>query len=226
MTLLELLGLMRRNIKLVVILPVLCAIVMAVIGWGFLQNEYTATVNIYALSKLDATQVDNSSALTSTDLTGSQLLANDIAELAQNSQVQDEAAKKSGLQNATSYKIAVESSTTSRVLSVSVTGKSAATAALLANNLAKVIDNTARDVMDVKSVNVISAAQTPDEPSGPKRVMYVAVAFLAGLFLAIAIIVLMDMLNTKIRREEEVVEITGVPVIGRFPKVVGGASGK
>ena len=50
-----------------------------------------------------------------------------------------------------------------------------------------------------------------------------AVAFLAGLFIAIAIIVLMDMLNTRIRNEQEAVELLGVPVIGRFPEARGGS---
>ena len=51
----------------------------------------------------------------------------------------------------------------------------------------------------------------------------VAVAFLAGFFIAIAIIVLMDMLNTRIRSEQEAAELLGVPVIGRFPEARGGS---
>ena len=49
-----------------------------------------------------------------------------------------------------------------------------------------------------------------------------AVAFLAGLFVAIALVVLMDMLNTRIRNDREAEELLGLPVIGRFPYVKGG----
>ena len=42
-------------------------------------------------------------------------------------------------------------------------------------------------------------------------------AFLAGLFVAIAIVVLKDMLNTRVRSAEEVEEMLGIPVIGRIP---------
>ena len=76
--------------------------------------------------------------------------------------------------------------------------------------------------MDVQSVNVIDEAVTPTSPSGPNRLMYTAVAFLAGLFVAIAIVVLMDMLNTRIRNDREAEELLGLPVIGRFPYVKGG----
>ena len=71
--------------------------------------------------------------------------------------------------------------------------------------------------MEVESINPIDQAETPDQPSGPNRLLYTAVAFLAGLFLAIAIIVLMDMLNTKVRNAEDAEETLGIPVIGRIP---------
>ena len=44
-------------------------------------------------------------------------------------------------------------------------------------------------------------------------------AFLAGLFLAIAIVVLMDMLNTRVSNSYEVEKLLGIPVIGQFPAV-------
>lgn len=220
MTLLELLQLIRRNLKLVVILPVVLALFAAVFCWGFMQNQYTASTSIYALTKLDA----NTDASTSyTDLTGSQLLANDLAKLADDEQLQKKVASQMDMVDLEGYDVAVESSTTSRVMSISVTGPSASTAAVIANKMAQEIGNTAKAVMDVKAVNVVSKAQAPEEPSGPKRLLYVAVAFLAGLFIAIAIIVLMDMLNTRIRNEQEAVELLGVPVIGRFPEARGGS---
>ena len=220
MTLLELLQLIRRNLKLVVILPVVLALFAAVFCWGFMQNQYTASTSIYALTKLDA----NTDASTSyTDLTGSQLLANDLAKLADDEQLQKKVASQMDMVDLEGYDVAVESSTTSRVMSISVTGPSASTAAVIANKMAQEIGNTAKAVMDVKAVNVVSKAQAPENPSGPKRLLYVAVAFLAGLFIAIAIIVLMDMLNTRIRNEQEAVELLGVPVIGRFPEARGGS---
>lgn len=220
MTLLELLQLIRRNLKLVVTLPVVLALLAAVFCWGFLQNQYTASTSIYALTKLDA----NTEASTSyTDLTGSQLLANDLAKLADDEQLQKEVASQMNMVDLEGYEVAVESSTTSRVMSISVTGPSASTAAVIANKMAEEIGDTAKAVMDVKAVNVVSAAQAPEEPSGPKRLLYVAVAFLAGLFIAIAIIVLMDMLNTRIRNEQDAAELLGVPVIGRFPEARGGS---
>ena len=62
----------------------------------------------------------------------------------------------------------------------------------------------------------------PNQPSGPNRKLYIAVAALAGLFVAVAIVVLLDMLNTRVRSVDDAVELLGVPVIGRFPVLKGG----
>lgn len=44
-----------------------------------------------------------------------------------------------------------------------------------------------------------------------------AVAFLAGLFLAVAFVVVEDMVNTRVRSQEELEELVGLPVMGRIP---------
>ena len=115
------------------------------------------------------------------------------------------------------YDITVSSSTTTRILKVQVTGKDPESAALIANKLATEIGNTAVEVMGIEAVNVVNEAQVPTSPSGPRRGLYTLVAALAGLFVAIALVVLRDMIDTTVRSAEEIEERLGVPVIGRFP---------
>ena len=73
--------------------------------------------------------------------------------------------------------------------------------------------------MGLKAVNLMDDATSPDIPSGPNRKMYLAVAFLAGLFVAVAIVVLMDMLNTTVKSREEAEELFGLPVLGTMPEL-------
>ena len=222
MTLLELLQLLRKHLRLVVALPVAFALVAAVYCWGFMPNQYTAETSIYALSKTESAANGAEAGLSYGDLNASQLLANDFAELAKYEQVQTETALALGMEDLSGYKVSISSSTTTRVIKLSVTGRDPESAALIANKLASEIGQTATKVMDVKAVNVITKAKAPENPSGPSRGMYTLVALLAGLFLAVAVIVLMDILNTTIRNDEDVTEGLGLPIIGRFPELKGG----
>lgn len=86
----------------------------------------------------------------------------------------------------------------------------------------KDVSDVARSVMNIRSVNPINQAQAPISPSGPNRLLYTTVAFLVGLFAAIVIVVVADMLNTRVRGPEDLEELIDVPVIGRIPTIEGG----
>ena len=213
MTLLELLQLMRKHLRLVIALPIVCAIAMGLVSFLFMPNTYTASTSMYVLVQSDNT----TGATMSTDLSASQMITNDVANLITSDRVTKDTAAALQMNSLDDYDIAVNSETTTRVLTLSVTGQDAQSTAIIANELAKNVSAVAQEVMNVQSVNVIDEAATPESPSGPNRMMYTAVAFLAGLFLAVAIVVLMDVLNTRVRGAEDVEELLGVPVIGRIP---------
>lgn len=213
MTLLELFQLLRKHLRLVVALPVGCALIMAVVSFALMGNTYTAQTSMYILANSNT----ESQSTNYTDLTASQLLANDVATLLQSDRVEADAASSLGLTDLSDYKVSVTSETTTRVISLVVTGPDPQSVADVANEMASQVSVVAQDVQMADSINVIDEAVAPTSPSGPNRMLYIAVAFLAGLFLAIAIVVLMDMLNTRIRSAEDAEELLGVPVVGRIP---------
>ncbi|WP_321972605.1 YveK family protein [Paratractidigestivibacter sp.] len=213
MTLLELIELLKKRLGLVIALPLIFALAMGAYSFLLMKNTYTASTSMYVLVKGGS---ESSSTLAS-DLSASQMVTNDVANLLSSDRVTNEAAAELGLSSLKDYKVSVTSETTSRVVTLEVTSTDADGAARVANSIADNVSAIAQQVMNIQSVNVIDQAQTPTQPSGPNRVLYVAVAFLAGLFVAVALVVLADMLNTKIRSQEELEELLGVPVIGRIP---------
>ncbi|WP_455140012.1 YveK family protein [Thermophilibacter sp.] len=219
MTLLELLALLRKHLRLVVALPVACALVMGVYSLLFMPDTYTATTSMYVLA---SAQDGGSSSSLSSDLSASQMVANDVATLLQSDRALSETASDLGLQSLSDYDVSVTSETTSRVITLTVTGPDAQTAADAANAMVSNVSAIAQEVMSVESVNPIDQAQAPTAPSGPNRALYVAVALMAGLFAAVAVVVVADMLNTRVRGQEEVEELLGIPVIGRVPAMRGG----
>lgn len=218
MTLLELLHLLRKHLKLVIVLPLACMLAVGAYSYVAMPNTYSATVSMYVLVKQENA---NSNSLSS-DLSASQMVTNDVATLLKSDRVVNETASALGLENLKAYKTSITSSTTSRVLSLEVTGPDAEMAANVANKMADEVSSVAHDVMNVDSVNVVDSAKVPTAPSGPKRPLFMAIGLLGGLFVAVAIVVVSDMLNTKVRDEEELEELLGLPVIGRIPAVKGG----
>lgn len=218
MTLLELFQLLKNHLKLVIALPIIFALVTAVGSWIFLANTYTANVSMYVLANSSETQSNTS---LSTDLSASQMITNDVSELIQSERVLNQAANQLGMSESElkGYDIEVTSSTTTRLITINVTGDTPNSAAAIANGIADTTNSVAQEIMNIEAVNVIDQAEVPTSPSGPPRTMYTAVAFLAGIFVAVAIVVLMDMINTRIRKPEEIEELLDIPVIGRIPVI-------
>lgn len=219
MTLLELLTLLRKHLKLVIMLPIVCMVAMGLASVLMMSDTYTATTDMYVLASSEGS---NSSSALSSDLSASQMLTNDVATLLQSDRVMSDAADQLGLPNLRGYDITVTSESTTRVITLQVTSSDAQGSANVANALADCVSNVAQEVMNVESVNVIDEAPTPEAPSGPNRMLYVAVAGMAGLFAAVAIVVLMDVIDTRVRSAEDVEELLELPVIGRIPEMKGG----
>lgn len=219
MTLLELLTLLRKHLKLVIMLPIVCMVAMGLASVLMMSDTYTATTDMYVLASSEGS---NSSSALSSDLSASQMLTNDVATLLQSDRVMSDAADQLGLPNLRGYNITVTSESTTRVITLQVTSSDAQGSANVANALADCVSNVAQEVMNVESVNVIDEAPTPEAPSGPNRMLYVAVAAMAGLFAAVAIVVLMAVIDTRVRSAEDVEELLELPVIGRIPEMKGG----
>jgi capsular polysaccharide biosynthesis protein len=218
MTLLELFHLLKKHLRFVILLPVVCALVVGLFSVFFVRNAYTATASMYVLAQ------DESQSSTSlySDLNASQMLTNDVAKLLKSDRIVDQVGSEVGVDQLKGYKVSVTSETTSRVITLSVTGPDPQKAADIVNKMIDDVSDVARSVMSIQSVNAIDQAYAPAEPSGPNRLLYTAVAFLAGLFAAIVIVVVGDMLNTRVRGPEDLEELIDVPIIGRIPNVEGG----
>ncbi len=218
MTLLELFRLLKKHLQIVVLLPVACALVVGLYSVIFVRNQYTATSSMYVLAQNDSS---NSNSLYS-DLNASQMLTNDVAKLLKSDRIVNQVGSEVGIEELKGYSVSVTSETTSRVITLSVTGPDPQTAADIVNKMIEDVSGVAQSVMNVESVNPVDMAQAPEKPSGPNRLLYTLVAFVAGLFAAIAIVVVSDMLNTKVRGSEDLEELVDVPIIGRIPNAQGG----
>lgn len=219
MTLLELLTLLRKHLVLVVALPLISMAAAGLVSFFLLDDTYTARTDMYVLASLAESE---SPSTLSSDLSASQMITNDVATLLQSNRVMTDAAERAGLADLNDYAIDVSSETTTRVITLSVTGENPEGCANVANSLAMCISDVAQEIMSIESVNVIDKAATPRTPSGPNRPLYVALAGMAGLAAAVAIVVILDVVDTRIRSTEDIEGLVGLSVIGRIPEMKGG----
>ncbi len=162
MTLLELFQLLKKHLKLVITLPVVCAIAMGIVSFVAMDNTYTATTSMYILAK-----TDDSGQMSYNDLSASQMLSNDIATLLDSDSVKSGAAKELGLTDLDDYKVSVSSETTTRVITLSVTGTDAKETAEVAKAIASSVSTVAQNVGAARASTLSTRLRPPKPPAAP-----------------------------------------------------------
>lgn len=190
-----------------------CALIAALFCWGTMPDRYTASTSLYVLTKSS----NDGISVTNNDLSASQMLTNDVAMLVKGTRVRGDVVDALGLESLSGYDVDVVSSTSTRVITVSVSGSDPELAARIADAVAKATNTVAQEVMEVKSINVINSADVPTSPSGPPRGVYTVAAAVAGFMLSIAVVLVIEKTNGHVRDAEEASELVGLPVIGRIP---------
>lgn len=187
MTLLDLLKLIKRNLKLVILLPVICA-----------------AVTIIALLVMPANYTASASLVTNGDFA----LAQGFASTAVSS---------------SSYSdVTLSTSPNSSSKQITITGKgSNADSCVKAVNAAAAATNEQIKGANGDAKVVVSEASSAanDSPSIPKSVI---VAILAGLFIAICVIVVIDMIKAPIKSKENAESICELPILDELPTDDGG----
>lgn len=209
----EVFGLLKRKFVPIILIGILCSMAVGAYSFLFMKDEYTANVSMYILMKED----NSEESVTYSDMNASQMLVNDISDLAFTARVQNETIRALNLESLDEYDIHMTGEADSRVVTMSVTGQNPQSAASVANSLVSNISEVATEVMDVDSVNVIDNAETPKKPSGPNRPKLILLGFLVGLLGSACIFVFSSVLDTRISSFNQVENIIDVPVIGRIP---------
>lgn len=71
----------------------------------------------------------------------------------------------------------------------------------------------------ISNIRILDRAKEPKLPSSPKTPMILAIALAAGLLLAVATILLRELLDKTLRHANEIPQFTDLPILGKIPKL-------
>ena len=195
----DILKALKKGIIWLIIVPVIMAILAGVFVINFTVDKYTAEVKLYTVFDY----VDTTGTVRY-DMSSSSSFASDFKELIQTPNVINEACRRLGWEEwPESRKIDIEAVTGTRIINVSVTDVDPQTSMQAANVLSTVFLEYIRNIMQNDSLSIAAEAVLPEEPSNGGRIKYVILAYAAAMMMVIGVIVLLEMLNTKVRADSD-----------------------
>ena len=201
---------------------VLVALVFAIAAFGYsaflAKKEYQSTSRIYVVSR----QNQDNNALTNSDLQAGSYLVKDYREIILSQNVLSQAIEELKLDMTPvelSKKISVSVPTDTRILSITAKDGDPKEAARIANGLRNVAAEKIISVTKVSDVTTLDEAEVPQSPSSPNIRRNVLLGFVAGAGLIVVLLVVVEVLDDRVKRPEDVEELMGLPLLGVVPDI-------
>lgn len=181
-----------------------------------LKPAYTSTTRIYVGNQRGQAE----GTITTQDLQVGDYLVKDYKEIITSKDVLMTVIESQGLEMTKEEllkKVAVSIPTNTRIISISVEDKDPSEATRLANAVREVAAEKIKDITQVEAVKTMEEAEDADKPSSPNIKRNTLLGAVMGGFLAVVIVLLMEVLNDKVRRPEDVEEVLGLTLLGLVP---------
>ena len=189
---------------------------VALLGSVFLiKPKYTSTTRIYVVSR-------TADSITNQDLQAGSYLVKDYQEVITSNGVLSSVIDKEKLSltpNELSSMISVTIPTDTRVISISVEDDNAQEATTIANTVREVAAEKIKAVTKVDDVTTLEAAEVPKEPSSPNIKRNTLIGVIAGGVLAVISIIILEVLDDRVRRPEDIEDVLGLPLLGIVPDI-------
>jgi len=204
----------RKRMSLIAILTILAITISGVISYVLITPIYQSSTQILInQEKVDATAL--SPATIQSDLQ----LINTYNVIIKSPAILEKVVKELDLATSASElngQITVNSEQNSQVVNITVQDPSPKNAAAIANSVASVFQEEVKVLMNVDNVNILAAAELPDNPTPvkPNPLLNMAIAAVVGLMLGVGIAFLLEYLDTTIKSEQDVEDSLGLPILG------------
>ena len=176
--------------------------------------QYDSTTRLYVVNQSS----DNGAVITNQDLQAGSFLVKDYKEIILSQDVLKNVTTTLGITDDIKGKITVNIPVDTRILSISVRDSDPNQAATIANTLRDEAAKKIIEVTKVSDVTTLEAALPAENPSTPQTKRNLVLGFVAGAFLATALVLVLEVLDDRVKRPQDIEEGLGMTLLGVVPQ--------
>ena len=176
--------------------------------------QYDSTTRLYVVNQSS----DNGAGITNQDLQAGSFLVKDYKEIILSQDVLKNVTTTLGITDDIKEKITVNIPVDTRILSITVRDSDPNQAATIANTLRDEAAKKIIEVTKVSDVTTLEAALPAENPSTPQTKRNLVLGFVAGAFLATALVLVLEVLDDRVKRPQDIEEGLGMTLLGVVPQ--------
>jgi capsular polysaccharide biosynthesis protein len=214
----EILFILKRHWKLLVIVPIVCAVSALLISKYMITPKYEANTTLI----VNAAQNAQNTTITYDQVTTTQELVGTYSIILKSDTVLDQVIQNLNLDmtaNELAANISVSGVNQTEVIGLSVKGTNPQEASDIANEITKVAPDIIIKTVKAGSVEIISPAKPSDIPVSPNIRLYTAIALIIGIVISVLISFVIEMFDNSFSSEEDVKKYLELAVIGIIPSI-------
>ncbi|EOV9526561.1 YveK family protein [Bacillus cytotoxicus] len=222
----ELFHILRKRLAMILVIAFGVAIISAIISFFFITPIYQSSTQILVnQKKQEGATIQAGEVQTNIQLT------NTYKVIIKSPVILDQVKEKLGLDVTTqelTEKIEVTNEKDSQVVVVTAQDKNPKVARDIANTTAAVFKGEVAKIMSIDNVTVLSKAEMTEgqSPVKPRPMLNVAIAFVVGLMVSVGLAFLLEYLDNTVKKEEDVEQLLGLPVLGIVARMDEESSGR
>lgn len=210
------------NKKAQIILLTLIFMVIGIIYTvGFTTPMYSSSTTL-VLASSGNTETNTNTTITSTDITINSKLVATYSELVKSKNVLRQVISNLGIhvnEDTLRNNVAVNSVKNTELIEITVKSENPTYAAQIANEIAKVFTEKVKEIYNINNVQVVDEAEVSTVPSNINHTKDVVIFAFIGLVVAIAYVLIANMLDTTIKTAEDIEKGFGIPVLVSIPMI-------
>ncbi|HEL1985355.1 MULTISPECIES: YveK family protein [Streptococcus] len=175
--------------------------------------QYDSTTRIYVVGQ----HAEAGAGLTNQDLQAGSYLVKDYQEIILSQDVLTQVATELNLNGNLKEKVSVSIPVDTRIVSISVRDADPNEAARIANSLRTFASQKIIEVTKVSDVTTLEEAVPAEEPSTPNTKRNILLGLLAGSILATGLVLVMEILDDRVKRPQDIEEVMGLTLLGVVP---------
>ena len=175
--------------------------------------QYDSTTRLYVVNQSS----DNVAGITNQDLQAGSFLVKDYKEIILSQDVLQNVTTTLGITDDIKEKITVNIPVDTRILSITVRDSDPNQAATIANTLRDEAAKKIIEVTKVSDVTTLEAALPAEKPSTPQTKRNLVLGFIVGAFLATALVLVLEVLDDRVKRPQDIEEGLGMTLLGVVP---------
>ena len=207
----------EKKVQIALIVAIF-AIIWVIYSVGFVKPKYKAKTSLILAT--NSSSQTNAGSITTTDVTLNSKLVSTYIKLVKSDKVVRNVISNLALdmdENELKNSVSVTTTDDTEFIEISVENADPVLATKIANEVSKVLIENVKEFYKAENVHVVDLAEIPQAPYNVNHVKDTVIFSFIGIVVAVLYVLVLNMLDTSVKSEDDIEKITGLRVLVSLP---------